>query len=224
MFAKGLIFFCLSMIPNRRLKIFFLRLIPGCKISYNSFIGYFNYIKFNELEINSGRIGHLNWLDINQIRIKQGAWIGNLNRIKSVNQVLLKENAIIQARNKVFGPSIHHRNLSDDYKLEFQNLVLGERSELLRSNFVDLTRSVTLGDNVVIGGNGSEFWTHGFDVERNLKAGDIELGDNIFVGSQCIFTPGVKIVDKVIIAPGSVVYKSINEAGLYSSHQLVKKK
>jgi acetyltransferase-like isoleucine patch superfamily enzyme len=76
---------------------------------------------------------------------------------------------------------------------------------------------VSLGDKVKIT-SGTKFITHdgGIEVLRNLDLlpdadyfGEINIGNNVFIGNHCIILPGVKIGDNVVIGAGSVVTKSI---------------
>ncbi len=64
----------------------------------------------------------------------------------------------------------------------------------------------------------NQFITHdgGINVLRNLqllpnadKFGQINLGNNVFIGIRCIIMPGVTIGDNVVIGAGSVVTKDI---------------
>lgn len=179
-----------------------------------------------KLNLSGATIGNFNWLNAESLNMSNGSWIGRFNRIKHVNFISLGEEAIIQNWNKVFAPKTDSSELKEtEFILSEQNLILGEKSAMLRMNYVDLTRSLKVGDNVVIGGNGSEFWTHGFDTQRNMKLGEISIEDNVFIGTKCIFNPGVRVTGNVIIAPGTVVYKNICVSGIYSSHSqvLVKK-
>ncbi|MBQ4206242.1 MAG: acetyltransferase [Bacteroidales bacterium] len=52
--------------------------------------------------------------------------------------------------------------------------------------------------------------------------GDTRIGDNVFVGSNSEIHNCKHIVDNVILAAGSVVYKDIDEPGVYASDNLVK--
>ena len=52
--------------------------------------------------------------------------------------------------------------------------------------------------------------------------GDTHIGNNVFVGSNSEIHNCKCIVDNVILAAGSVVYKDIEEPGTYSSGNLVK--
>ena len=56
----------------------------------------------------------------------------------------------------------------------------------------------------------------GLFLDRKVKSdicGSISIGDNCFIGNRTILLYGVTIPDNTIVAAGSVVTKSINEAG-----------
>ena len=80
--------------------------------------------------------------------------------------------------------------------------------------------NIHIGDDVLIGGGTvimdsdmhSLDWhlrcTPGHDV-INAKCSPVIIGNNVFIGANCIIGKGVEIGDKSIIAAGSVVIKSI---------------
>lgn len=49
------------------------------------------------------------------------------------------------------------------------------------------------------------------------------IGNDVYFGSRCLVMPGVTVVDRVSVASGTTVSKSILESGLYVSSQLIKK-
>lgn len=212
--------FLISLIPINKVKIFLYRIFFGYKISGHSKIGFFNVICSEELNCDGAKIGNFNYIKCAFLTLKKGASINKFNRLKNINKLELKKEAMIFSWNFISGipkGSSHHA-------LEFnnQNICLGENSALLRKNYIDLVDEITIGSNVVFGGNGSEIWTHGFDTKRNFLKGKVSFGNNIFVGSKCIFTKGISIADETSFASGSVIYKSILERGTYSTHQLRK--
>ncbi|MBW1293899.1 acyltransferase [Aquimarina litoralis] len=219
---KNITTLLISIIPINKLKIYMYNKIFGFNISYESKLGYFNIFKVNKFVVQKSTIGNFNLIQADKVILKEGAWINKFNRIKNCNKLILKEKAIIFSWNFIAGIPMNstHKGLV----FERQNLTLGKTSEILRSNYVDLTNEITIGDNVVFAGNGSELWTHGFDTKRNYQSGSIVLGNNIFIGSNCTFTKNVSVCDNVTIGPSSVIYKSINEEGVYSSQKLYKVK
>ena len=80
--------------------------------------------------------------------------------------------------------------------------------------------SVTIGDNVMIGGGvqifdtnfhstDSTIRTSGHENRDDVKKAPIVIGNNVFIGTNCIICKGVTIGDNAIIAAGSVVVKSV---------------
>lgn len=73
---------------------------------------------------------------------------------------------------------------------------------------------VKFGDNVFIAPN-CAFYTagHPFDVEQRNKgleyAKPIKVGNNVWIGGNVVFVPGVTIGDNCVIGAGSVVTKDI---------------
>lgn len=74
---------------------------------------------------------------------------------------------------------------------------------------------ITIGDNVTIT-YGVKFITHDGSAwlmrdekGRRYSYSPITVGNNVFIGIDSIIMPGVKIEDRVIVAAGSVVTKSV---------------
>lgn len=79
--------------------------------------------------------------------------------------------------------------------------------------------SVTIGDNVMIGGGVQIFDTNfhstdasvrtsGKETPDDVKKKLVVIGDNVFIGTNAIICKGVVIPDETIIPAGSVVYSS----------------
>jgi acetyltransferase-like isoleucine patch superfamily enzyme len=207
-----------AILPFSGLRHLWYRVFFGYRISGRSKIGMFNYLDCRELHLNDAHIGSFNLVLARKLVLAPGAYIKSRNRIKHLNQVSLQEKAYIFKGNFMGGPV----SGEPGFVFEEQNLFLGKESAVNRHNYFDLVRAITIGNNVVFGGEGSEIWTHGYDTDRTLLSGGVTFGNDIFIGSRCIFTKGVQVADQVTIGPGSVVYKPITEKGLYSTHQLVK--
>ena len=72
------------------------------------------------------------------------------------------------------------------------------------------------GKNVVFGGMNSKIF-----LNRSLEK-NTSFGENIFIGSNCIFITGIKLEKDIIIGAGSVVLDSIIDPGLYYSKKLIR--
>lgn len=169
---------------------------------------------FSHVNISEDAYIGFSYIDVGKINIEANAKIKHLVRMKGLEQVLLKQGSFIGNHNSFYCNS----KLGDA-----GHFTLGLNSELVRQNALDLTSDVTIGDNVVIGGYGSQFWTHGFDVYRNRIQGEIRIADNVYIGSSTIFNLGVSICTNVSIGAGSVVSRTIDSSGFYAGAPAVKK-
>jgi len=172
--------------------------------------------------MRNAQIGFLNQIIVKDLNLSEKASIKKLNRIKHLNLLDLGINAEIRSGNFIGVPI--KGTIDDAIHFEKQNIYIGTSSSILRGNYFDVVEEIIIGENVVFGGNGSEIWTHGFDVKRNMLVGNVIFGNDIFIGSNCIFTKGISICNNVTIGPSTVVYKSIDEEGVYSSQKLYKVK
>lgn len=48
------------------------------------------------------------------------------------------------------------------------------------------------------------------------EKGDIQIGNNVFIGAQCVILPGTTIGDNVVVAANSVVKGHLNSGFLYA--------
>ena len=209
-----------SIIPIYKIRLFLYRNIFKFKIDSSSYVGMFNILNIKTLEMEGATINYLNYINVDHLKMYRKSLIHKKNIIKSMNGITLKNNSHIFSNNFI-GGGVKDSN-SNGFNFTSQNIMLGCNSEINRRNYLDVLRPIVIGDNVVFGGEGSEIWTHGYDLNRNLLTGGVTFGDNIFIGSKCTFTKNISISDNVTIGPGSVIYKSIKESGFYTTHQIVK--
>ena len=217
---KSILSFIISLLPLNAVRIFFYRVFFNYDIDYKSRIGMFNIINCTTFKSHKANIGVLNQIIAENFELEENATIIKLNRFKNIHILKIGANVEIVSGNFFGGPKKGTSNQSIDFKN--QNLFIGERSAVLRKNYFDVVEEIHIGKNVVFGGNGSEIWTHGFDIQRKMYVGKVKFGNDIFIGSNCIFTKNVEVANDITIAPGSVIYKSILESGIYSTHQINK--
>ncbi|MBR6951274.1 MAG: acyltransferase [Oscillospiraceae bacterium] len=95
---------------------------------------------------------------------------------------------------------------------------VGERCYIYSNNLeTSEPYLVFIGNDVTIA-EGVRFTTHDDSVEAyyrkdTLIVGRITIGNNCFLGSNCIVLPGVTLADKCIVGAGSVITKSFMEEG-----------
>lgn len=92
---------------------------------------------------------------------------------------------------------------------------VGNDCRVYTTNFGSEPFLITIGNNVTVT-SGVKFITHDGttwlmrdEKGRRYFYQRISIGNNVFIGVNCVIMPGVKIEDNVIIAAGSVVTKSI---------------
>ena len=89
-------------------------------------------------------------------------------------------------------------------------LNIGEDTRIGPKHSFDVVGSLTIGDRTTVAGQGSQFWTHG----AGVKDRNIAIGDDCYIGSGVLFSPGSSIHNKTIVALGSVVAGAFPEDNL----------
>lgn len=214
---KNIISFIFTLFPFSKLRIFLLNLFPSNKITFNSHIGFCNYIDAKKLHIVNSTIGSFNRIIGLNIYLENSS-VGKLNVIKYVDNYIL-EDSMIYNRNSFIG------TIDDSItETDKNNFIMQKKSLITHRHYFDLSFGITIGKNVVFGGEETQCWTHGYDCNRILKGGPIVMGDNIYVGSRSMVLPNTTITNKVTIAAGTIVHKNITNSGVYASNNLMLKK
>ena len=98
---------------------------------------------------------------------------------------------------------------------KYLGVKVGDGCRIYTTNFGSEPFLISIGNNVTIT-SGVKFLTHDGSTwlmrdknGRRFFYAPILIGNNIFIGVNCIIMPGVKIEDQVIIAAGAIVTKSI---------------
>lgn len=197
------------------------------RLLYNSLLRYeidaasrvapFVLLLGESVKLRSSKISLFNIISVHELTMERSAKIGKFNRIIGVHSVELNEDSLILQGNFIGGTWGTPLDNGEE------DLVLGARSQLTINVFVDLNDKVVFGEDVVVGGVGSQFWTHGFDQQRKRFKGPIHIADSVFVGSASIVLPNVTICSDVSIGAGTNVHRSITEPGFYVSSVLARK-
>lgn len=204
-------------IPINFVKVFLLNII-GHKISYSARIG-LSYIFVEKLILgDNSNIKHFNYLKVSKVHLEKGSFIKNLNYIKGHFSLKLEENAGISNQNKI-------RRAYPPVVTDSAELHVGKNSIIVSNHFLDITRSIFIGENSILAGIRSQLWTHGYyhadeGKDRVRIDGEIKIGDNVYIGSSCIFNPGVKVSNAIHIGSGSVISKDLEKPGMYVNQGL----
>lgn len=215
---KIIVAFILFLFPTALARLLFriVRLKSIC-IEKDAKIG-FSIIYCNEFRLSGGaRIGHLNFFDVDSIRIGKNARIKHLNFCKGDFCVILENNIYINHTNKI---SALHKKIGIKpvfHMKEFSHITVG--------HVIDMADSVTIGKGSWIAGCDTHLWTHSFFLSRlsykNKKiCNPITIGNHVYVGARCSIMPGVYICDGVTIGAQTCISKDLNIPGLYVSQPI----
>lgn len=90
---------------------------------------------------------------------------------------------------------------------------LGRNSVLTFKHYLDASANITIGNNTVIAGRSSVFFSHGInsDIKSRIDIRPIIIGDWCYIGSNVNFVPGSGVADHTFVGMGSVVSKQFTE-------------
>jgi len=204
----------IALMPINAVRIFLYRLLLGYNIDNKSHIGLLTLLLARDVQIKQATIGSMNIIRINSLIMNKGSLIGKLNFFSKLKRVDLGVDACILHRNFIGG------TYGTTVECGREELLIGHRSQISLSCFFDLSDRITLGENVVVAGSGTQLWTHGFDHLRTRSLAPITIGNDVFIGAASTIVQGVQICSNVSVGAGSVVHRSITEPGLYVSNNL----
>jgi acetyltransferase-like isoleucine patch superfamily enzyme len=207
----------IALMPTNVVRVSLYRWLLGYDIDWSSRVGWLSLLDIRKCQLRSASIGCFNQIRCHRLDMAPGAGIGRLNRFKCLHTIRLGDRSTVVARNRFMGP----RPGLTPYE-EYAGITIGCDSVIVSEHYFDLSDSITLGDDVTIGGIGAQFWTHGFDLNHVKIQSPIEIGSHVYLGSRCLCLPGVHIADHVLIGAGTVVAKSIGAPGAYVSSALIR--
>jgi len=215
---RKLLAILICFVPVGMLRIFLYRWLLGYKIPYAAKIAPFNFILAKECVLGNVNIGYLNYFNVDKLQLDDGVRVVRFNRFKLLSSLHVGKNTNFLVGNVAFGT----RTGVSPFK-EYEALSFGDSCVVTNRHIFDLSESINIGNDVTIGGEGSQFWTHGFDLDHVKIQAGIKIGDRVYVGSRSMILQGVAITDNVSIGAGTVVSKSLNESGFYVSSNLISK-
>lgn len=203
----------ISIIPSNKLRIFFFKLLFKYNIDENSFIAFFVLINCDKCEIKNSKIDSFNFFKVKEIYFNN-SHIKKKNIFKDFKILNLKNDIIINNSNKFYG----------NYPLsQNSNFIIEDNCFIGSDNFFDLSDSIKIRDKCVIL-NFCQVWTHGFNSKREIYTNEVSLENNVKIENCVTIISDVKISNNCIIKNASIVTKSVENEGIYSSNELIMKK
>ena len=181
----------------------------GCRVG-------FSWLWCDFIGLDHGvRIGHFNLVAVRRLLLRERSYFGRMNVAKGPIDVVLQPRAALGNGNRVLrGPAGVSSGPAQ--------LWLGELAKITADHRVDCTQTVRVGAFSIIAGASSQLWTHGYvhEIEgagRYRIDGRIVIENNVYIGSACLISMGVRIAKGVIVGGGTSVARSLSEPGLYVS-------
>lgn len=152
-------------------------------------------------------------------KIGSGVYIGKsiilCNSVKIDDNVAIKHRNIFKCQSLFIGNSTKIN--SGNTIAGMSSFSIGSKSRVMNDHFFDVSRNVSIGNSTWVAGRGSQFWTHGsIHTKKRSKDLGIEIKDDVYVGSNSCFAPGVSIESINLIGLGSVVNNSV-----YTSRNII---
>ncbi|MEC4747769.1 hypothetical protein [Methylomicrobium sp. Wu6] len=208
----------IAFVPFNFFRLFLYRRLLDYRIVKGAKIAPFTLIIAEHCEIGKVSIGFLNYISAKKVNFRDDVRIGKLNRFKWLEEIYVGEGTTIVTGNVAFGtrPGISPFE-------GFQKLYLGKDCVITNRHLLDVSDELIIGDNVTIAGEGSQFWTHGFDLQHVKIQAGIKVGNRVYIGSRCMVLGGAHVANDVVIGAGTTVARSIDHSGFYVSSGLVRK-
>jgi acetyltransferase-like isoleucine patch superfamily enzyme len=155
---------------------------------------------------------------------KKGLKVTGKIRIKGVPLIDIRNGGSITIENNVTLNSMnygYHINMHSPVKLFADRpgaeIIIGENSRI-NGTCIHAWDKIIIGKNCLTAANTQIFDSNGHDlsfpdiqnrINTTDKAKPIVIGDNVWIGANCLILPGVTIGEGSVIAAGSVVVKDI---------------
>ncbi len=139
--------------------------------------------------------------------------------------------SLIQAQNLILGDDVYigHLNLiwrlkdlclESGSRIGFLNWIAGaneggvflrRNSAITRLHYFDSCSNIELGENSIVAGLGSIFFTHGLSSNNRDQREGISIGKWCYIGASSRFVPGSGLADGTFVGMGAVVTKRMQE-------------
>ena len=201
--VKQFISFFISFVPNNRIKIFLLNLLPNISIDKKSKIGFGIIFSCNKIKIINSKIGNLNFIKCNYFYLIDSK-IANSNIIYKINKFYVTNFSIIGSYNFIIS------------KVSLNKIYLKMNNSQISTNFrLILSKNLYLGKQVILGGMNTKIID---DTHKAFKT--TILLRNIFIGSNAVIKNGVKINKNIVIGANTLIEKNLLLEGKYFSKDI----
>ena len=146
----------------------------------------------------------LSLLLVRNVRLDDYVYIGNLTVFKWLDRLEMQT-----------GSRIGRGNIFSSRPGVTSELEVGAHSWVTTEHYFDMSASITIGANCVVGGRRSNFFTHSRShrlLPNQDEVAPIRVGDWCYLGSGLSVLPGVALPDHSFVGMGAVVGPSAYES------------
>ena len=160
-------------------------------------------LKIWVLRRNGSKVGRgcyigLSILNAREIEIGDFVHVGHFNLIWRLKSLRLNSGSRISMGNWITGAT----------EGWFE---LGRNSAITRFHFIEASSNIKIGNNCIVAGRASHFFSHGISATNLDDRRSIQIGNWCYIGSSSRFVPGAGVSDFTFVGMGSVVTKQFTE-------------
>ncbi len=134
-------------------------------------------------------------------------------KISGVEKFSLKVKLCIKHNSNIsFGKKCRVRRNTSFYCYDGGKIEIGNNTFINEGCIISSRKLIKIGENCNLGNNIS-IYDNDHDYRRNLSvyvSSDVNIGNNVWIGANCIILKGVTIGDNSVIAAGSVVINDVS--------------
>lgn len=156
-------------------------------------------LRWRGAQIGKGcRIGLLTIIDAKQIVLGDNVQIASFNLIHRLVRLEMGCGSRMNGFNWITGAKTGRFRL-------------GHNSAITRLHFFEASGDILIGDNTIIAGRGSHFFTHGISSTNLDDVRSIEIGPWCYIGSTSRFVPGSGVARGTFVGLGAVITKAFKD-------------
>jgi acetyltransferase-like isoleucine patch superfamily enzyme len=154
----------------------------------------------------------LSWIFPKHLIMEAHATIGHLTVCKGVENLILREHAIIGRGNWISGVLKENSKFYTHQTDRIPQLILKRHAAITNRHLIDCTNTVVIGEFTTFAGFKSQILTHSIDIYYNRQSSaPIIIGDYCFIGTDCVLLGGAVLPNYSILGAKSLLNKPLKE-------------
>jgi acetyltransferase-like isoleucine patch superfamily enzyme len=149
----------------------------------------------------------LSYIESGNVSLGDNVTICHFNIFKGIRELKIGDEAYIKNFNNFYG-SPHF----PDWPCALQ---IGTKAKIMSHHFIDVSGTITLGDDVIIGGRDTQIWSHTRllkDKIPTLVHLPVWIENSTYIGARATLV-GCKLPKNATIGAGSVITKDFSQEG-----------